>query len=140
MPVGVALPIGKLHRANVFQASMSTSSAFVHAFQGEFARAIKPAERQPDDVGQGADVDDVAAVASAQRRQHRPAQASAPAEPVAENHLTFSTARYVANVRSQMAAARKRAASPPVTTLWSNVRLNGSTRCTTGTPLTATTC
>ena len=38
--------------------------AFANAFQGEFARAIKPAEREPDDAGQRAD--DVAATASTQ--------------------------------------------------------------------------
>src|ERR1700675_1259968 len=33
MPVGIALPIGKLHRANVFQASMSNTSSRRHTGQ-----------------------------------------------------------------------------------------------------------
>ncbi len=37
---------------------------------------------------------------------------------------------YSASCRSVIVAARKRAASPPVTTRWSNVRLSGKIRCT----------
>ena len=42
--------------------------ALAYAFQDEFARTIKPSERQPNDARQGAYIADVAAASGAQQR------------------------------------------------------------------------
>lgn len=48
-------------------------------------------------------------------------------------------AAQAARARSAITAARNRPASPPLTARWSKVRLSGMSRCTAGTPSTATT-